>query len=293
MGNASTSIWNSLAIGASSCTINAPIIDNVRFLAPFVDDIELIVYEYASTDNYPNAAELAEMASLAERFNFGYTVHLPSSLFAHPLDKTWQKRALREWRRAVETLACLNPRAYIWHWESEQIAWQPAMNVEAWLDFTEQTVEKFLNSCLLPPELLCVENLSYDYGLIWPLVQQLGLSVCLDVGHAWKNYGDLFPFMTELWPKVSAIHLHGVKDNTGTDHVALQPENRPLLHKFIKKLVDFCTKGYKESRRLPLTFEVFSAPDWQACWQEFTGNQQLLDGHSHPKLAKFAGFTVA
>ena len=64
-------MWSSLAIGASGCTINASVIENVRFLAPFVDDIELIVYEYDGVDNYPTLAELVEMAYLAERFNFG------------------------------------------------------------------------------------------------------------------------------------------------------------------------------------------------------------------------------
>ena len=292
MNAAANSIWSKLAIGASGCTIDAPIIDNVRLLAPFVDNIELIVYEYAGLDNYPNSAELSEMASLAEEFHFGYTVHLPSSLSAHRLDKPWQERALKEWRRAVQTLSRLQPRAYIWHWESEQIAWQPSANVGAWLDFTEQTAEKFLSYNLLPPESLCVENLSYDYALIWPLVQQLGLGVCLDVGHAWKNYGGLLPFMSKLWPKVGAIHLHGLDNKSGCDHMGLQPENRANLHKFAEELVMFCTKNYKQSHRLPLTFEVFSVPDWQVCWREFVCSHKLLDDNSHPKLAKFTSFTA-
>lgn len=283
------SIWPKLAIGASGCTINASIIDNVRFLAPFVDDIELIVYEYDGGDNYPTSAELVEMADLAKRFNFGYTVHLPSSLTAHHLDKAWQARALREWRRAVEVLSCLQPRAYIWHWESEQFSWRPATNLEAWLNFTEQTAEKFLDFNLVSPELLCVENLSYDYALIWPLVQQLGLSVCLDVGHAWKSYGGLLPFMSEVWPKVGAIHLHGLSTKSGHDHLGLQPENRDNLRQFIDELLNFlplrnCSKG-----PLPLTFEVFSPTDWLICWQELKCIHHLLHTYQHPKAASFAG----
>lgn len=283
------SIWSKLAIGASGCTINASIIDNVRFLAPFVDDIELIVYEYEGGDNYPTSAELAEMADLAEHFNFGYTVHLPSSLTAHPLDKAWQARALREWRRAVEALSCLQPRAYIWHWESEQFARQPASDVGSWLNFTKQTAEKFLDSNLVSPELLCVENLSYDYALIWPLVQQLGLSVCLDVGHAWKNYGDLLPFMSEVWPKVGTIHLHGLNSQSGRDHLGLQPENRSNLHKFIGELLDFLPLRSSSKGPLPLTFEVFSSADWLICWQEFNCVHPFIRTCHHPKLVSWAG----
>mgnify|MGYP004591666845 FL=1 len=284
------SVWSSLAIGASGCTINASVIENVRFLAPFVDDIELIVYEYDGVDNYPTLAELAEMAYLAERFNFGYTVHLPSSLSAHPLNQAWQKRALREWRRAVEVLACLNPRAYIWHWESEQLAWQPAADIEAWLEFTEQTAEKFLSGGLLPPKSLCVENLSYDYALIWPIVRRLGLSVCLDVGHIWNSCGNLFPFMSELWPKVGAIHLHGVNSQLGQDHIGLQPENRKNLRLFVSELLDFLPRRSLAEGPLPLTFEVFSPIDWQICWQEFRCSHPLLRICRHPKLAAFGTF---
>ena len=282
------SIWSKLSIGASGCTINASIIENVRFLAPFVDDIELIVYEYDGGDNYPTSAELAEMADLAKRFNFGYTVHLPSSLTAHLLDKAWQARALREWRRAVEVLSCLQPRAYIWHWESEQFTRQPATDLEAWLDFTKRTAEQFLASNLVSPELLCVENLSYDYALIWPLVQQLGLSVCLDVGHAWKSYGGLLPFMSEVWPKVGAIHLHGLNSKSGHDHLGLQPENRDNLRQFRNALLNFLPLRSPSKGPLPLTFEVFSPADWLICWQELNRLYPSVLTY-HPKAASFAG----
>lgn len=286
----SQSLWSKLAIGADGCTINASIIENVRFLAPFVDDIELIVYEYEGQDNYPTPAELAQMAQLAKRFNFGYTVHLPSSLTAHPLCKAWQERALREWRRAVQILAPLEVRAYIWHWESEQFAWQPASDMAAWLDFTEQTAEKFLRSDLVLPEQLCVENLSYDYALIWPLVQRLGLSVCLDVGHAWKSCSGLFPFMAEVWPKVRAIHLHGFNSQTGEDHIGLQPENRGNLRLFVDQLLDYLAKRDLSQGHLPLTFEVFSPSDWQICWQELWGSHWLWPICPHPKGAAWANF---
>ncbi|MGM9991368.1 MAG: cobamide remodeling phosphodiesterase CbiR [Candidatus Bruticola sp.] len=292
------SIWQRLAVGASGCTWEAPIIDNVRRLAPYVDNIEIIVYEYDGLSNYPSPSELQEMVDLAERFSCSYTVHLPASLNVHPLHKRWQQQVLNEWRRAAEALSCLNPRAYIWHWESEALSKCPAADLQSWLEVTECMAEAFLNMRLLQPDLLCVENLCYDYTLIWPLINRLGLSVCLDLGHAWKNGSISSNFWSKIWPRLGALHLHGVQKYSGIDHIAIQTDNKTDLSLFSSALVNFLNQKSKfghadcwgRIRKLPLTFEVFSPNEWYQCLREFCGSHHELALSSHPKLANFIGF---
>ncbi|MGM9998690.1 MAG: cobamide remodeling phosphodiesterase CbiR [Candidatus Bruticola sp.] len=291
-------IWQRLAIGASGCTWEASIVDNVRRLAPYVDNIEIIVYEYENLSNYPGPADLREMAELALQFDCSYTVHLPASLSVHPLHKSWQRQALDEWSRAVETLSCLSPRAYVWHWESEILAQRPSADLGNWLEVTEQMAQAFLDTGLLQPDQLCVENLEYDYALILPLIRRLGLSVCLDVGHAWKNGSFTPKFWNEIKPELGAVHLHGVQSRSGLDHIAIQPENRSNLRAFSTALVNFLHHNSKfgqtdeagRLRKLPLTLEVFSPTDWQRCLNEFCLSHSELAVSYHPKLAAFTGF---
>ncbi len=240
-------------IGAVSCTYNTSLVDNVRRLAPYVDDIELILYEFDKDSNYPGPGEIAELKELAANYDLTYTVHLPSELGPHRVDLEWGRAAIDRWRRTIEASLALEPKAYIWHWEGEQWGWQPSADLERWLTCTLEIAESFLKCHLVASELLCVENLSYDYRLIAPHVEELGLSRCFDVGHAWATRRFSSSYLRECVAQARVFHLHGV--SSGKDHIALQPENGADLHEFVKNLI-LC------QGEPIVTLEVFSWKDW-------------------------------
>ena len=68
-------------IGTTSYIIPADILPNVEYLAPQVDDVELVLFE---TDEYgsnlPDAALRGRLAELAHAHALTYTVHLPLDL---------------------------------------------------------------------------------------------------------------------------------------------------------------------------------------------------------------------
>jgi len=64
----------------------------------------------------------------------------------------------------------------------------------------------------LEPEEICVENLlSYPMEFIGPLVEELGLSVCLDVGHLTVRGESLDDFLDRYGGRIREVHLHDVK----------------------------------------------------------------------------------
>ena len=67
----------------------------------------------------------------------------------------------------------------------------------------------------LKPEEICVENLlSYPMDFIGPLVEELGMSVCLDVGHLAVRGEPLDDFLDRYGRRVREVHLHDVKEGS-------------------------------------------------------------------------------
>lgn len=253
-----------LLLGATSCTFEGTLLENARYMASQVDDIELILYNCRGEDNFLSPSEIEQLNRLAEAYNVGYTIHLPSSLGTVEMDSRWLKKAVNDWRRGVECTLALHPRAYVWHWEAEKFGNVPSDDLGSWHNKVREAAERFLHYGLVPPELLCVENLSFAYRLIYEDVVDLGLSVCLDMGHWWR-----FTLEDELWPELlprtKVIHLHGVDRKQERDHLAFGAEDECYWRKLATVL-----KNFEGDRELILTLEVFNYEHWQSCQRHWT-----------------------
>jgi sugar phosphate isomerase/epimerase len=81
----------------------------------------------------------------------------------------------------------------------------------------------------LEPEDICVENLlSYPMDFIGPLVEDLGMSVCLDVGHLAVRGEPLDDFLDRYGPRVREVHLHDVKKVRYGPFVSAQIDHHSL-----------------------------------------------------------------
>ena len=99
--------------------------------------------------------------------------------------------------------------------------------------FTESlrdSITMLLKGTAVPASSFCAENLNYPFELVWPVVEEFGLSVTLDVGHL-EFYG--FPtadYLKRYLHKTRVLHVHGTVD--GKDHNSLsylKPEALELL----------------------------------------------------------------
>jgi len=102
-------------IGTTSYIIPADILPNVEFLAPRVDDVQLVLFE---TDEYgsnlPDAALRGRLNELAASHDLTYTVHLPLDLRLGDGGEETHISLVKA-RRVIEATAELKPFAYTLH----------------------------------------------------------------------------------------------------------------------------------------------------------------------------------
>ena len=76
-------------IGTTSYIVPDDLLSNAAFLAPFVQDMQLVLFEVpGGPSNLPSLANVAALAALGRRCDLTYTVHLLHDLRAH--DQEWK-----------------------------------------------------------------------------------------------------------------------------------------------------------------------------------------------------------
>ena len=242
-----------LRLGTTSYILPADILPNVEFLAPLVDDVELVLFESDAISNLPSEEAVRELGRLARRERLSYTVHLPMDAHLGATDELLRRAAVGKCLRVIERTAPLDPFAWVVHFHHDDYRTGiPAHTVPAWHAALRRSMNELLDHGL-PARSFCVETLSYPFELVADLVEELDLSICLDVGHLVLYGFDVAAAIRRYWPRTRVIHLHGVhsgKDHTDVSH--LDPD--------IPRMVLSAARGDPRIERV-LTLEVFSEPD--------------------------------
>jgi len=236
-------------LGTSSYILPADILPNVEYLAPLVDDVELVLFESPDFTNLPSPATVERLRSLAAEFSLTYTIHFPLDLDFGSLDEPSRRRSLDMCARVQDTVASLAPFAYVLHLPDPP----DASDLAPWLGRLQESLDCLL-SASLPPERLCVENLDYPFSYLAPLLAAYPLSVCLDIGHLLMGGYDLREHLATYMSRCRLIHLHGLLD--GTDHKDL----RGLHPADLRAILQAASTHHPEDR--VVTLEVFSQSDF-------------------------------
>lgn len=210
-------------IGTTSYILPADILPNVTYLAPLVDDIQLVLFE---TDehgsNLPDAALRARLNELAAAHALTYTVHLPLDLRLGDAGDA-DHISLVKARRVIETTRDLRPFAYTMHLDGRLLqaagpAGPSAAALAAWQENACRALETVCG-WLDDLALLCVENLeAWDPDLFAPVVAAVPISRTVDVGHLWLRDHDPLPKLAAWLDRTRIVHLHGIGER---DHKSL------------------------------------------------------------------------
>lgn len=236
----------SFRLGTTSYILPADILPNVRHLAGQVQDVELVLFEVDDgANNLPARSVVRELATLARAHDLTYTIHLPLDLHfgasGEALD--W---SLAKARSVIERTCLLDPWAYVLHLDGQGIE-----EYEAWALQAARSLE-LAGEWAGDPGLLAVENLEgYPLDYLDPLLDGVGASRCIDVGHLWLDGHDPLDYMRRHMHKTRVVHLHGVGSR---DHQSLALVEPGELRKVIKTLQDLDYGGV-------LTIEVFGQED--------------------------------
>lgn len=242
-----------MRLGTTSYIIPADILPNVEYLADRVDDIELVLFEVDSDGgNLPDAATIARLAELAAEHDLTYTVHLPLDLRL-AADGSAASRSLDAARRVFEVAAPLDPYAWVLHLDGQDLD-----DAAAWRRRARRSLELAGELCG-GLERLAVENLErWDPAHFAPLLDELPVSRCVDVGHLWLEGHDPLPYLDAWLPRARVVHVHGIGERDHQSLALLPPER---LRPVVERLAAF--DGV-------VTLEVFGQDDFEsslAAWQ--------------------------
>jgi sugar phosphate isomerase/epimerase len=222
-------------IGATSYVIEAGLVDNAAFLAPYVQDVQLVLFDLPDgPSNLPDEGTTNRLAEIGAQRDLSYTVHLiedlqsGSSEQCSPVDELHP--SLRSAYEVIERTRTLAPWAWVAHLNGQE-ARASQFNLDVLREWWRQAGEavRQVSAWTGNAKRLAIENLEgYPVDLVTPVVEQVQAGRCVDVGHLWLDGRDPTLHLRAAWRRLRVVHLHGVSDDpnqTARDHrsLALMP----------------------------------------------------------------------
>jgi sugar phosphate isomerase/epimerase len=243
-------------VGTTSYIIPDDILPNVRFLAPRVDDVQLLLFE---TDEYgsnlPDAALCQQLGALAARHGITYSVHLPLDLrLGDGAEGGQTDVSLVKARRVIDATRDLQPYAYTLHLDGAALMAGPSEEELSRWQESRRAALATVCGWLDEPERLCVENLeAWDPEAFAPVVRALPVSRTIDVGHFWLLGDDPLGHLDRWIDRARVIHMHGIdqRDHASLAHV---PEAR------LDRVIAFLVERFSGV----VTLEVFNERDFES-----------------------------
>jgi sugar phosphate isomerase/epimerase len=189
--------------------------ENVRALAPYLDEIELLLFESREPGSLPDAWELDRLAELRQEEGVSYNIHMPTDVDAGSPDPAERDLAVKTYGRVIDLTRPLAPSTLTIH-----LPYDPNRDggVDGWLADAKDSFGRLLDRGANARR-ISIETLDYSLDLIKPLIEDLDLSVCLDVGHVTLQGLDPLEVYETWKDRISIIHLHAVE--RGMDHQSL------------------------------------------------------------------------
>jgi sugar phosphate isomerase/epimerase len=220
-------------LGTTSFIHPAGYSDNVRLLAPLVDEIELLFLESA---HLPSTAQIHELQALADTLAVTYNIHLPMDISLADPSPDIRGCSREVVLRALERVSPLNASTHTLHVNFAMPDRDPA-SVETWQARAAESLRRLLAESAVGAKDLTVETLDFPPLWLAPVILELGLPVCVDVGHVIRFGFNLQETLDLFAGRIRMFHLHGVtgqQDHRALNHLA--PEARrcltPLLQNF-------------------------------------------------------------
>lgn len=189
--------------------------ENVNRLGPYLDEIELLLFESREEGSLPDEYELTSLCELKDELNVQYNIHMPTDVDLSSPHEGERSLAVSTYYKVFDLARPLDPTTLTLH-----IPYETSKHGKE--DFWLTNAAKGLSDLLetgIDSRLISVETLDYPIGRLAPLIEEFDLSVCLDVGHVIIHGWDPLEVYKKFKDRISIIHLHGVHE--GCDHVSL------------------------------------------------------------------------
>ncbi len=217
------------SIGTTSYIYPDKILPNVEKLAPYLDEIEILLFE-SSREGLPDKQEIEQLAAIADNFSISYNIHLPMDIYLGSEDLSARNYAMDTIKEIVNLTSPLPCSTYTLHIESS------STNMEKWKYHSFKSMEKLAASGI-KPEKISVETLLYPFEWIEKIITDFPFSICMDTGHLMLQEIDPLAFFNKYSDRISIIHLHGVEKKK--DHISLARLAREKIETILNILKKF------------------------------------------------------
>jgi hypothetical protein len=212
------------------------ILPNVCMLAPFVDQIEVLVFESTPDDNLPPRNHVAHLAEMTKNGLITYNVHLPVDADITWEDKSLRLQAVKQISKAVARVSPLCPSTWTLHLPCSLNS-MDKNSLTRWQHQAQAGVKALIKLTGLNPRSISVENLGYRPEWIEPVVRELDLSVCLDIGHLIEHGFGPEKYFNHFMDRITIVHLYG-GTRSGRGHLGLDrlaPEHAPFIAAMLRE----------------------------------------------------------
>ena len=209
-------------------------VPNVELLGPFVDEIEILMFESAPADSLLSSQEINALSRLSQELDLTYNIHLPTDISIGDPDPVKQQQAIDSLIRVIELVAPLRPTNYTLHLPYDDNLGDKD-SIKRWQEVVHHNLLKILTTGV--GNLIAIETLDYPFEMIETIIAELNVSICMDLGHLIVHGENLKRVSDKYLDKTSIIHLHGVED--GNDHLALDRLAKPLVKTVFEILGQF------------------------------------------------------
>ena len=222
-------------LGTTSFIYPDNIIPNVKKLGSIFDEIELLIFESIPSAVLPSTQDIRELVLLAKEFDLTYNIHLPVDVSLTNISKLKRDQAVETIRRVIDLVSPLKPTTHTLHLE-----YQGLDDDGDWCKKGFDAMGELAMS-LANPEIISIETLDYPFELIESIVDEYGLSVCIDAGHLIKYGYSIKRIFEKYHDRIPLIHLHGVDFSKipPQDHVSLDKTDKEKLAETLDVLKNF------------------------------------------------------
>jgi sugar phosphate isomerase/epimerase len=192
-------------------------IPNVIMLGPYLDEIELLLFESTGTEALPSKPVITALSRLAKDFDLTYNVHLPTDISISDQDPKRQNHAVETMIKVIDLVYPLSPSALTLHLPFVE-GFFDEHTVKSWQDRVYDNLVKLL-SVGVPKDKIAIETLDYSFELVDDIIANLDLKICMDLGHLMVHGYDIQEVFNKYAFRTPIIHLHGVENDH--DHLTL------------------------------------------------------------------------
>ncbi|MDO4988282.1 MAG: cobamide remodeling phosphodiesterase CbiR [Synergistes sp.] len=239
--------FGKLLLGGTSWIVPGTFAENMCELSRETDSMMFVLFDGEYGCNIPDKAEISELVSLKKDLDMEVVVHFPRDI-CRSEDTEERRRCEDSCIRMMELFEPLDPFGYILHLDGEILGEYPSRNMTRWTELTHASVLR-LAAAASDKTKICAETLDYNFRIAYPITEDTGISICLDIGHLVRYGHNVAEQMNLYMPTTRVIHIHGVSED-GTDHLDMSCFDAALFR-------DVTAKANEDGKKRLMILEVF------------------------------------